>query len=218
MENIRWKPSEGETYYSINTCGNIVKNMWYDLEFDNGCYEMNNCFKTEDDAILAKNNYITSINKNELIDYNKVVLITKTSDGVIIKVNCNEDIIYKEDSSGTEEYTYDNKGRLIHSKESNGFEVWHEYDETDKYISFKSSTGYEENYIYDDNNNLIRTESNGELIEENKYNSRGNIIYSRYKDDNSDKFIEYWYDYDEDGYLFHMRKSTGYEEFYEYTD
>lgn len=61
MENIRWKPAEGEDYYSINTCGKIVKNKWYDLEFDNGCYKMGNCFKTEEEALITLGHHLAEL-------------------------------------------------------------------------------------------------------------------------------------------------------------
>ena len=39
---------------------------------------------------------------------------------------------------------YDEKGRLIHIKNSNGFESWYEYDEKGIKTHYKDSNGYEE--------------------------------------------------------------------------
>ena len=41
---------------------------------------------------------------------------------------------------------YDEKGNLIHHRDSTGFESWSEYDENNNEIHFRDSDGREENY------------------------------------------------------------------------
>ena len=37
---------------------------------------------------------------------------------------------------------YDNKGNLIHQKDSNGYEYWYDYDNKGNEIHYKNSEGY----------------------------------------------------------------------------
>lgn len=50
---------------------------------------------------------------------------------------------------------YDDKGNLIHSKASNGYEQWYEYDDRGNLIHRKTSDEYEQWYKYDDKGNII---------------------------------------------------------------
>jgi YD repeat-containing protein len=52
---------------------------------------------------------------------------------------------------------YDNNGNVIHSRDSDGYEVWCEYDNNGKCIHFRDSDGYEVWYDYDTNGNVINT-------------------------------------------------------------
>jgi YD repeat-containing protein len=52
---------------------------------------------------------------------------------------------------------YDTNGNIIHSRDSDGYEVWCEYDNNGKCIHFRDSDGYEVWYDYDTNGNVINT-------------------------------------------------------------
>jgi YD repeat-containing protein len=52
---------------------------------------------------------------------------------------------------------YDTNGNIIHSRDSDGYEVWCEYDNNGKCIHFRDSDGYEVWYDYDTNGKLINT-------------------------------------------------------------
>ena len=41
---------------------------------------------------------------------------------------------------------YDEKGNLIHSRDSDGFEAWREYDANNNLINYRNNDGIEENY------------------------------------------------------------------------
>ena len=86
-------------------------------------------------------------------------------------------------------YEYDDKGNMIHSKDSNRFEGWYEYDDNGNCIHSKNSIGYE---IW------------------NEYNENGNCIYSKLL---YVKIIETerWYEYDDKGNMIHSKDSNGFE-------
>jgi len=50
---------------------------------------------------------------------------------------------------------YDERGNLIYSKNSYGYEEWQEFDENNNEIYYKDSFGYEYWTEYDENNNEI---------------------------------------------------------------
>lgn len=50
--NERWKPGNGEWYYYLNSCGDYQYTRWDSPTFDNGNYNMGNCFKTEEEVEL----------------------------------------------------------------------------------------------------------------------------------------------------------------------
>jgi len=50
---------------------------------------------------------------------------------------------------------YDEKGNVIHFKNSNGYEYWKDYDEKGNVIHFKNSAGYECSSKYNDKGNEI---------------------------------------------------------------
>jgi YD repeat-containing protein len=52
---------------------------------------------------------------------------------------------------------YDTNGNIIHSRDSDGYELWCEYDNNGKCIHFRDSDGYEVWYDYDTNGNVINT-------------------------------------------------------------
>ena len=78
---------------------------------------------------------------------------------------------------------YDSNGKLIHSKDSNGYEYWKEYDSNGNLIHFKDSYGFEYWHEYDTNGN--------EIHRKNSYGS------------------EYWKEYDSNGNLIHYKNSDG---------
>ncbi len=72
---------------------------------------------------------------------------------------------------------YDDRGNLIYSKDSMGFESWREYDENNRKIHWKHSDGSECWYKCDKNNHctIIIEQEYKELKfrrEEKEYNSR----------------------------------------------
>ena len=78
--------------------------------------------------------------------------------------------------------TKDNKGNVIHYKDSNGYERWYEYDSNNNLIHCKNSIGYEDWYECDSNNNIIHYKNSKGV--EDWYDSDGNRI------DDPDKVIE----------------------------
>jgi YD repeat-containing protein len=70
----------------------------------------------------------------------------------------NGKLIYSRDSDGYEVWReYDANGKVIHYRNSFGYEVWREYDDNGKLIHYRNSFGYEEWYEYDTNGKLINT-------------------------------------------------------------
>lgn len=49
IEDIRWEPKEGDTYFYINNCGEICKTI-YNTVFDSYIVGIGNAFKTEEAA------------------------------------------------------------------------------------------------------------------------------------------------------------------------
>jgi YD repeat-containing protein len=70
----------------------------------------------------------------------------------------NGKLIHSRYSDGYEVwYDYDTNGNEIHSRDSNGYEVWREYDNNGKCIHYRDSTGREWRREYDTNGKLINT-------------------------------------------------------------
>lgn len=51
----RWKPEYGECFYYIDIDGTVTKDRWNDTFNNIRCYEFNNCFITQEEAIEARN-------------------------------------------------------------------------------------------------------------------------------------------------------------------
>ena len=85
--------------------------------------------------------------------------------------------------------TKDNKGNVIHYKDSNGYEYWKDYDSNNNRIHYKDSKGVECWFKYDSNNNVIH-----------------------YKESNG---YEYWHDYDSNNNIIHYKNSKGVEDWYD---
>lgn len=49
-ESTRWKPEMGQKYYFLDGGGFAYDNRWDDDSVDNGRFEIDNCFKTEEEA------------------------------------------------------------------------------------------------------------------------------------------------------------------------
>lgn len=50
---VRYKPKKYVGYWFINTGGEANQTMWYDTDFDNRVFALNNCFPTEEEAEAA---------------------------------------------------------------------------------------------------------------------------------------------------------------------
>jgi hypothetical protein len=51
----RWKPQVGEKYCFISSGGRKNSSTWEDDEVDNNRWNFGNCFRTEQEAVAAKN-------------------------------------------------------------------------------------------------------------------------------------------------------------------
>ena len=107
---------------------------------------------------------------------------------------------------------YDKNGNLIHWKDSDGDEEWHEYDKNGNEIYSKNSDGDEEWYEYNENGNKIYWKNSDGYEAWYEYDKNGNEIY--WKNSYGD---EAWYEYDKNGNLIHMKNSDGDEDWYEYS-
>ena len=81
---------------------------------------------------------------------------------------------------------YDEKGNLIHYRDSNGYEEWREYDENNNPIHFRNSTGFEWWSEYDENNNVIHYRNSDGYEAWYEYDEKGN----RRNSDNVD-YLDY---------------------------
>jgi len=69
------------------------------------------------------------------------------------------------DDNETPEVTeYDDRGNLIHSKDSDGYEAWREYDANDNMIYYRNSKGFEWWREYDANNNMIHYRNSNDVV------------------------------------------------------
>lgn len=50
----RWKPEFGDYYYFINLRGEILRCEWFDTVDENLGYEFGNCFRTQEEAEVAR--------------------------------------------------------------------------------------------------------------------------------------------------------------------
>ena len=85
----------------------------------------------------------------------------------IIEYDENNKLIHHKDSNGFECWReYDENNNLIHSKDSNGLEFWQEYDDNNNEIYFKNSYGYERWIIQEGELELIngKYSLNGEEV------------------------------------------------------
>ena len=59
----RWKPKYKERYYRINWKGAVVETAWYDTQDEEICYEFGNCFRTKEEAEVARDKIKKMLNK-----------------------------------------------------------------------------------------------------------------------------------------------------------
>lgn len=52
-ESTRWKPEMGQKYYFLDGGGFAYDNRWDDDSVDNGRFEIDNCFQTEEEAEIV---------------------------------------------------------------------------------------------------------------------------------------------------------------------
>ena len=84
---------------------------------------------------------------------------------------------------------YDANGKLIHCKDTDGFEEWSDYDDNGNMIHYKNSDGYEYWREYDSNGNFIHDKNSEGQESWREYDSNGNCIHFKDSDD-----FESWYD------------------------
>ena len=102
-------------------------------------------------------------------------------------------------------------GKLIHEKDNNGIEWWHDYDSNGKLIHIKNSNGIEVWYDYDSKGKPIHEKYSCGVEWWRDYDSNGNEIHVKYSDGH-----EYWCDYDSNGKLIHKKDIDGHELWYDY--
>ena len=59
----RWKPEYEGQYYFIDIKGGILQKMWFDTQVDNLCYKFGNCFRTQKEAEIARDEFKEILNK-----------------------------------------------------------------------------------------------------------------------------------------------------------
>ena len=74
---------------------------------------------------------------------------------------------------------YDNNGKLIHYRYSDGFEVWYDYDTNGNEIHYRNSFGYEVWREYDANGKLIHYRDSTGREWRREYDNNGKLINTR---------------------------------------
>ncbi len=94
---------------------------------------------------------------------------------------------YRKWSDGYEQWhEYNEKGNVIHSKDSTGYEVRYEYDENDEndnMIHYKNSDGDEMRWEYNDKGNIIHRKDFDGHEARYKYNEKGDMILRKDSND-----------------------------------
>lgn len=70
-KKVRWMPKNGECYYVVNGGGEITSKGWGDDIYDEGCYNLNNVFKTEEEAQKELDRRLAEQELLELADWKK---------------------------------------------------------------------------------------------------------------------------------------------------
>lgn len=50
----RWRPRVEDKYFTVTSHGKVIFRKWDNYPADEGCYEMGNCFQTEEEAEEAR--------------------------------------------------------------------------------------------------------------------------------------------------------------------
>lgn len=153
----------------------------------------------------------------------------RTNDGedgttrTIIRENTYDDndrLIHCKNSYGFERsYVYDDEGRVIHTSDSNSLIEDMMYDKNGNRINYVASNGYFESQFFDDNGNVLYyRDSNGYSFHA-IYNEDGNILYkcstkNWFEGVFNTSFEQY--EYDEKGNLVKIAYSDGTEAIYQY--
>ncbi|MBR4789378.1 MAG: hypothetical protein IK024_00625 [Treponema sp.] len=101
---------------------------------------------------------------------------------------------------------YNSNGKIT-SYKSKYMEYFNEYDDKGNLIHYKDSNGLEEWMEYDDKGNLIHHKFNSGTEVWTQYNDDGNAIYAIDSEGN-----EYIWEYDENGQLIYWKEGKWYEE------
>ena len=59
----KWKPQCREQYFLITTTGKVIEDKWRDIIDDDLCYEFGNCFRTYDEAKVARDKIKEALKK-----------------------------------------------------------------------------------------------------------------------------------------------------------
>lgn len=59
----RWKSEYEGQYYFIDIKGDIMQKIWFDSRPDNLCYKFGNCFRTKEEAEIARDKFKEILNK-----------------------------------------------------------------------------------------------------------------------------------------------------------
>lgn len=122
-------------------------------------------------------------------------------------------ITYKDCCFADRVFEYDEKGNKIHEIDhSFGFETWYKYDEQGRLIYGKCSDGEEYFTTYYENGKVANRKYVTWLDETYDYDLYGNLVHSE------SKGFERWYEYDEKGNEIHRRDSKGYESWIDYDE
>lgn len=63
LEKKNWKPEYNGCFYLINSTGEVIERIWVNSQFDKLCLEFGNCFRTKEEAEIARDNFKEILNK-----------------------------------------------------------------------------------------------------------------------------------------------------------
>ena len=114
----------------------------------------------------------------------------------------------------TEVVKFDAYGnKIYHRNLETGFEVVWDYDERGNMIHIKNSSGSEEWKEYDENNREIRWNTTGKIEVIKEYDERGNMIHRK---QTGGIEVEEWRNYDENNRITHYKFTHDNREFFYY--
>lgn len=59
----KWKPKNNETYYRITWIGGVAEDIWYGSRNDESGYKFGNCFRTKEEAEVARDKIKEMLNQ-----------------------------------------------------------------------------------------------------------------------------------------------------------